>query len=192
MRLLFCFVVGIMTILFISSAQQGELCEPCTLNVITVHTYDYTDNVNGCSLRIEYERFANECNGHWDIKILNVKLLTPCSAYTVEQIVALGILLLLQNNVPGFPMPTGGGTTKVRVMGPACWHYDNTSGVEWVNRIGHCLNDNNCCQYYEYKHIPDCDEVAITHIPRNFEPVDCELVECKYMCDDVWKIFFGK
>jgi len=195
MRLLFCIVVGIMTIHFLGKAQPGmvgEPCEPCSAAVSTPQTYDYTDNASGCSFRIEYDRFTNECNGHWDIKIKNVKLLTACSTYSVERIVALGILLLLQNNVPGFPL-TLNGTTKIRVMSPACWKFDNIPTGEWNNKIIPCVDNNNCCQYYLLKNVPECNGLTVVHLPTNNSPVDCSLyLDCKYMCDDAWKIFFGK
>ena len=196
MRILLCIAMSFVTIVSICRAQPGmtaESCQPCSLNVSTLDSSDYTDNINGCSFRIRYERFSNVCNDHWDIKIHSVTLLSPCTAYSVEKIVALGILLLLQNNVPGFPVPSSGGTTKIRVLSPACWQYRSTPPTDvGVQKIVPCANENTCCLYYLLKSIPNCNDVRLQYVPSSNVLTTCNSPHCKYMCEDVWEVFFKK
>ncbi len=176
-------------------AQGFVSCEPCSTSTSIIETYDYSDLANGCQFRIEYEKITNPCNDFWDIKVKNVKLLTPCSTYSAEQIIALGIIVLLQDNPMGYPMPTNGGTVKIRVRGPACWRFIesvNPINNELERKVTPCGNESNCCQFYTYKHDADCNDVGIVHNYSYTEINSCLDPACKFGCDDAWKTFFRR
>lgn len=178
----------------ITWSQPVTNCEPCSNAPGTVSNYVYTDNTTGCSFRIEYERWSNPCNnGKYDLKINYIQFLTPCPPpFSLEKITALGIVLLLQENIPGFPTPTNGGETRVRVISPSCWYLEGfvTTGL---HRIQPCADAPNCCKEYLYRHSIDCNDVTIKYMESPSAPYNCNpLTPCVYNCDDFWKIYFGK
>lgn len=190
-------IIGFFLSIVPIKAQLAPPCQPCVPSTSTIETYDYSDLVNGCQFRIEYEKFTDPCNDHWDIKIRNVKLLTPCSTYSAEQIIALGMIVLLQENPMGFPMPTNGGSVKIRVRGPACWQFLET--VNPINnqlerKVSQCNGSEDCCQFYTYKHNADCNDMGIVHNYSVTQVLFCDTPEpsCKFGCDDAWKIFFRR
>lgn len=175
-------------------AQGLAPCEPCPLNNIEIGDYTWSDNVNGCTFKIKYEKHTNQCNGRWDIKILDVELLTPCSVYTVEQIVAMGIMFLIQDNPMMFPLTNNGSPSQIRVMGPTCWRLSPAPPTGGNSKIIGCTPFEACCLYYSYNHMTDCQDNGVVFEDSNNKKFQCQtsepLMQCKNVCDDVWKILF--